>query len=104
MIIEYNKLFLYSPKNSIAFCTAIEEFFWLIKDNNVFAIPIPAISIALINTKDKNCEKLSIILLKPQAAFFRFLILALSSFANNSSTFLNPSKTETSSLNFTLYS
>ena len=96
--------FYIPEKIPIAFCTAIEEFFWLIKDNNVFAIPIPAINIALIETKDKNCEKLSIILLKPPAAFSDFLILALSSFANNSSTFFNPSKTETSSLNFTLYS
>ena len=38
-------------------------------DNNVLAIPIPAISIALIDTKDKNCEKLSIILLRPPAEF-----------------------------------
>ena len=95
---------MFPEKIPIAFCTAIEEFFWLIKDNNVFAIPMPAINIALIETKDKNCEKLSIILLKPPPAFSDYLILAWSSFKNNSSTFFNPSKSETSSLNFTLYS
>ena len=56
-------------------------------DNNVFAIPIPAISIALIDTKDKNCEKLSIILLRPPAEFSGYIIVALFSFLNSCSTF-----------------
>ena len=56
-------------------------------DNNVFAIPIPAISIALIDTKDKNCEKLSIILLRPPAEFPGYIIVALFSFLKSCSTF-----------------
>jgi hypothetical protein len=43
--------------------------FWLIKESRVFAIPIPAINIALIETRDKNCEKLLIILFIPLAEF-----------------------------------
>ena len=40
--------------------------FWLMKDKKVLEIPIPAINIALIDTSDKNCEKLLII---PQPSF-----------------------------------
>ena len=44
----------------------------------MFAIPIPAISIALIETNDKNCEKLLIILFNPLAEFSGYLSLTFS--------------------------
>ena len=54
---------------------AILVFFWLIKEINVFEIPIPAISMALIETKDKNSEKFEIKRFKLFAAFSGNLIL-----------------------------
>ena len=62
-------VFIFNEKNPKAFFTAIDILLWLIKDKRVFAMPIPAINIALIDTRDKNCEKLSIILLRPLAEF-----------------------------------
>ena len=55
------------------FCMAMVVFFSFIKDNNVLAIPIPAINIVLMDIKDKNCEKLLINLFKPEAEFSGFL-------------------------------
>ena len=46
--------FMFSEKKPTAFLTAIDILFWLIKDSKVFAIPIPAISIALIETRERN--------------------------------------------------
>ncbi len=54
---------------------AILVFFWLINEIRVFDIPIPAINIALIETKDKNSEKLDIKRFKLFAAFSGSLIL-----------------------------
>ena len=51
----------------------------------MFAIPIPAINIALIDTNDKNCEKLLIILFNPLAEFSGYLSLTFSSSLNISS-------------------
>ena len=48
----------------------------------MFAIPIPAINIALIDTRDKNCEKLSIIILRPLAEFSGYRSLTVRSSLN----------------------
>ena len=65
--------FILSEKKPTAFLTAIDILFWLINERRVLAIPMPAISIALIDTNDKNCEKLLIILLSPLAEFSGYL-------------------------------
>lgn len=42
--------------NPSDFIIAMLIFFWLIKEISVFEIPIPAMSIALIETKERNWE------------------------------------------------
>ena len=93
------------PENTpIAFWTAIDEFFWFINDKRVFAIPIPAINMALIDTSDRNCEKLSTIRLMPPAEFSGYLNLTLFWSLNKLSTLLMPSLLLVDLLNLTLYS
>ena len=91
-------------KNPRDFLTAIDILFWLIKDNKVLAIPMPAISIALIDTRDKNWEKLFITRFIPLAAFSGYLSFTFwSSLKIFSIFFINISESLLFS-NFTLYS
>ena len=91
-------------KNPRDFLTAIDILFWLIKDNKVLAIPIPAINIALIDTSDKNWEKLFITLFNPLAAFSGYLSFTFWSFSKIFSIFLTNISESSLLLNFTLYS
>ena len=74
---------MFKEKNPTAFRTAMDILFWLIKESNVFAIPIPAINMALMDTRERNWEKLLITLFKPLAEFSGYLRITFSSSWNN---------------------
>ena len=74
------------------------------KDRRVLAIPIPAINIALIETKERNWEKLLIILFNPLAEFSGYLSFTFLSFLKIFSIFFSILFASSFKLNFTLYS
>ena len=97
-------VFIFIEKKPRAFLTAIDMLLWFKKESRVFAIPIPAINMALIETRDKNWEKLSITLLKPLAEFSGYLNWTLVSSLNISLILSLVELIFASSENFTLYS
>ena len=61
------------------FLTAMLVLLWLINDKSVLLIPIPAMTIALTETKFKKFEKLSMTLLKLRPLWPGRRVLILSS-------------------------